>query len=395
MKKILIVSSAFPRWEKEGLDVFMYEYAKTLAQDFDVFVLAPLSKGSKRYEEWDNFKIYRHNQFPLINFELAYGNGIMENLRRNPLLWLVIPFYFILQVLAIRKIVKRHRIEIIHANWIVPQGLTSVLYKKIFHSKIKILGTIHGSDFNALNGLVGKPLKTFVMNNLNILTVVSESLQEAVKQTDYSREVELFPMGVDTAFFSPEKKDPELKQRLGIKGPFLLFIGTINEGKGIRYLISAVATLTDEFPDLKLVVIGKGDLLDEMVELTQSLHITDSVLFLGSVPNQELPAFYATADLFILPSFSEGFPIVIKEALSSGVYIVVTDLPVFSSNPILKEALFKVKTANVEDIAEQVTYILKHKEQLTQLKVSGREYIVESTDWNQVRKKHLELFNRL
>ena len=395
MKRILIVTSAFPRWEKEGLDVFMSEYAKTIAQDFDVYILAPSSKGSKKYEEWGNLKIYRHNQFPLINFELAYGNGILGNLRRNPLLWLVIPWFFILQVLAIRKIAKKHQIEIIHANWLIPQGLTSILYKKVFDSKIKILGTIHGSDFNALNKFIGSTLKTYVMNNLNMLTAVSESLQKAVMQTGYSQEVPLFPMGIDTVLFSPDKKDQGLKQQLGIKGPFLLFTGTIIEGKGIRYLINALPKLVGEFPDLKLVVIGKGDLLNEMVKLAQSLNVTNNVIFLGSIPNQELPAFYATADVFILPSFSEGFPIVIKEALSSGTHIVVTDLPAISNDPVLKETLFKVRIANMEDIVEQVSYILNHINQLSHLKISGREFIIQTSDWNQVRKKHYEIFNQL
>ena len=395
MKKILILTSAFPRWENEGLDVFMHELAKTIAQDFDVSVLAPLSKGSKRYEEWGNIKVHRHSQFPLINFELAYGNGILGNLKRNPLLWLVVPFFFILQILAIKRVVRRHRIEIIHANWIVPQGLTSVLYKEIFHARIKILGTIHGSDFNALNGRVGRTLKTFVMNRLNLLTTVSTSLQEAVQRTGYPREVPLFPMGVDTKYFAPDKKDQGLKHQLGINGPFLLFIGAIIEGKGIRYLINAVPKLIHEFPNLKLVVIGQGKLLDEMVNLTESLHIEGDVIFLGSVPNQQLPAFYATADIFILPSFSEGFPIVIKEALSSGVSTIVTDLPVFSSNPILKETLFRVKIADAEDIAQKVVYILKHQEQLIDLKVKGREFIVQSTDWIQVRKGYIEIFNQL
>lgn len=395
MKKVLILTSAFPRWENEGLDVFMYEFAKTIAQDFDVCVLAPLSKGSKRYEEWGNIKVHRHSQFPLINFELAYGNGILGNLKRNPLLWLVVPFFFILQILAIKRVVKRHRIEIIHANWIVPQGLTSVLYKKIFHAKIKILGTIHGSDFNALNGRGGRTLKTFVMNRLNLLTTVSTSLQEAVQRTGYPREVPLFPMGVDTKYFAPDKIDQGLKHQLGINGPFLLFIGAIIQGKGIRYLINAVPKLVAEFPNLKLVVIGQGKLLDEMVNLTESLHIEGDVIFLGSVPNQQLPAFYATADIFILPSFSEGFPIVIKEALSSGVSTIVTDLPVFSSNPILKETLFRVKIADAEDIAQKVAYILRHQEQLIDLKVKGREFIVQSTDWTKVRKGYSEIFNQL
>ena len=65
--------------------MFMLEFAQALSKDFEVFVLAPFSMRSKRSETMGNIQVYRHNQFPFVNAELAYGSGIVGNIKKNPL----------------------------------------------------------------------------------------------------------------------------------------------------------------------------------------------------------------------------------------------------------------------------------------------------------------------
>ncbi|MBL4735700.1 MAG: glycosyltransferase [Flavobacteriales bacterium] len=395
MKKLLILTSAFPRWKDEGLDTFMLEYAHTMAENFEVFVLAPRSKGSKKNEVWGNLKICRHKQFPIINANLAYGNGILGNLKKNPLLFFVIPFYFFLQLFAIKRIVKKHDIAIIHAHWILPQGVTSVLYKKIFNAKIKILATIHGSDLLGVNNRIGNRLKKMVFGNIDGLSVVNEALKDGVRGLGAQNNVSVCPMGIDTARFSPAKRDPDLKKTLGISGEFLLYVGSCIETKGIRVLITAMPLLVKEFPTIKLVIIGEGYLQTEMVSLTRALEIQDNVTFLGSVPNKELPIYFATADVFVLPSFSEGYSLVVREALSCETLTITTDLPVFNDNSVLNEVLFKTKAGSHNDIADKAEYILKNKEQLASLRKKGREYAIESADWSAIGDKYTDILNHL
>jgi glycosyltransferase involved in cell wall biosynthesis len=394
MKKILIVTSGFPLWEDEGLNMFMLEFAQTLAKDFEVHVLAPFSKRSKRFEKMGDISVYRHNQFPFINAELAYGSGIVGNIKKNPLLLFPVPFFFLLQLLAIRKIVKKHNIDIINAHWIIPQGVTAVLYKKLFNRKIKILSAVHGSDYNALNNFIGNFLKRFALNNSSATTVVSRALYDALSMKGF-KNLTLSPMGIDTDRFSPEKKSDALKTRLGAEGGFLLYVGGLIEGKGVRYLVSAMPNIVEKFPKVKLVMIGEGYMEKELKALARTLGIENNILFAGVVPNANLPEYFATADVFILPSFSEGFPIVIKEAMSCGTLSIVTDLPVFSSHPLLNEVLFKVRIANTEDISVRVTDILKNQESLFASKLKSREFILKTADWEIIRNNYRQTIESL
>ena len=95
-----------------------------------------------------------------------------------------------------------------------------------------------------------------------------------------------------------KKTDQEIK--------FLLFVGSLVKVKWIIYLIQAIPLIIKDFPDAKLPVAGDGHLKDELMDLVNKLNIPTKVIFAGSIPNDELPTFYASADIFILPSFSKG-----------------------------------------------------------------------------------------
>lgn len=395
MKKILIVTSGFPLWKTEGLNVFMLEFAQAIAKNYEVFVLAPFSKKAKRVETIGNITVYRHNQFPFINAELAYGSGIVGNIKKNPLLLFAVPFYFILQVWAIRKIVKKHTIEIVNAHWIIPQGVTSVIYKKLFNRKIKIMSTVHGSDFNALNNFIGNAMKNFVLKNSNAITAVSQELCNGISAKGY-KNVHICPMGIDTTRFSPENKNAELRKRLGADNGFLLYVGGLIEGKGVRYLVSAMPEIVVEFPEIKLVMIGEGYLENELKILSETLGVEKNVLFAGIIPNADLPPYFATADIFILPSFSEGYSLVIREALACGTPVIATDLDVFKKDIPLYKNILTFSPRNSDDIADKIIAVLNiNREEKEKKSNFARQYAIDFADWKVTTGKYLFILNKL
>jgi glycosyltransferase involved in cell wall biosynthesis len=195
-------------------------------------------------------------------------------------------------------------------------------------------------------------------------------------------------MGLDTNLFSPAKRDNSLKDKLGIKGPFLLFVGIIVEQKGIRYLIKSMPKVIEVFPDAKLVIVGEGNLKNEMIEFADKLNVSNNLHFTGILPHDELPQYFATADLFILPSFSEGWPVVVMEALSSGTPTIVTNIPVFEKHEQKKRLFTIVPVGNSEFIAKEIIKMLTKKKILLSPQNDLRTYAKENLDWVIISNKY-------
>src|SRR5205807_7288673 len=109
-------------------------------------------------------------------------------------------------------------------------------------------------------------------------------------------------MGFDIHMFTTTEYNKIVKDKFKIKGPLLLFVGRLAEKKGVRYLLDAMPAIVQKFPTVTLLIIGEGNLKKELEEYTVTRNITEYIFFLGALSNTELPAYYATADIFIVPS---------------------------------------------------------------------------------------------
>ena len=147
-----------------------------------------------------------NKQFFIKKIELAFGSGMTANLAKNKLLFFVVPFYFMYQFFALAKIVRKQKIDIIHAYWLIPQGLIAVLYKLLLNPKIKIAVSVLGSDFWSFNNRIGTGIKKFIFRNIDGLSVVSEAIEQEVRKMGYTKNICVCPMGIDTHAFSPGKQ---------------------------------------------------------------------------------------------------------------------------------------------------------------------------------------------
>jgi glycosyltransferase involved in cell wall biosynthesis len=117
-----------------------------------------------------------------------------------------------------------------------------------------------------------------------------------------------------------------IRQKYHLPEKFILNVGTIEPRKNLTRLLEAFQPLLAEWPDLKLVLVGKkGWLYESFFERLQALGLEECVIFPGYVDEADLPAFYQLAELFVFPSLSEGFGLPPLEAMACGT-------PVVSSN---------------------------------------------------------------
>ena len=401
MIKILILTSTYLRSKNDRIFLgnFVCILTQRLSNSFKTYVLAPRDKYSKQEEIINGIKIFRHQQAPFGVCGLAYGSGIIPNLRKNKLLYFLAPFFLLYQFIYLSKIVKMEDIKIIHAHWIIPQGFVAVLYKKFIKKNIKILVTTHGADIlgdeYSINSYVRDFLVQFIFKNIDELTTNSSYNKNLLRQLGYSKKIHSLPMGVDTKFFSPTNKDLRLKDKYKINGDIILYVGSIIERKGIRYLIKAIPNIISKYPNIVLLVIGEGNLKQELIDICFELKIIDNVKFLGFISEERKPEYFASADIFAFPSLSEGLGVVILEAMSSGLITVVSDLPVFNDMIIDNVTGFIVKKRSSEQLSEKIINILDNKNSFSQLKKNARSLVISNFDWDTISQKFENLLNRM
>lgn len=395
LRKLLVLTSSYPKYEGDVSGNFVYDLTSRLANNFEIHILAPAYKGSLSFEAVGSIKIHRHKQFLTNNIELAYGGGILAKIRKNYLYLFVVPFYFFYQFLAIGRISKKEKIRLIHAHWLIPQGFLAVIYKMLFDRKVKIVVTIHGTDINSFDNFAGRQLKRFILKRIDELAVVSNALKEKAIDLGYRKEVFVYPMGVDTKLFSPGKKSESIRTKYSITGAFLIFVGSLIEQKNIRHLIQAMPLIIKKHPTVKLAVVGDGNLKNEMIALAKELRVSENVVFTGTIPHNDLPPYFATADLLILPSFSEGFGLVIIEAMSCKTLAVTSNLGGIHDIISDGETGFYFKGTSKEAIGKKINFILQNKEKFEKIRGRGRQRVVEKFDWDIVGSNYINLLRGL
>lgn len=232
--------------------------------------------------------------------------------------------------------------DVIHSQSIGGFGILHLAKE----SRIPVVSTCHGTPISdtkthlITHRLRSKPLGvagtlmylphhySVYQSSRSVIAVSSQIRDHLVRFRFVSPEaVSVIPNGTDTDIFTPELDSGWVRNALSIgEKRMVLFIGRIVEEKGVQYAIRALPRVIKEVGDVVLVVVGRGPFLSQLEELTNSLDVSENIIFAGFVSEEELPFYYASSDVLVFPTTHvEGFPLVLAEALASG-------LPIISSN---------------------------------------------------------------
>ncbi|MBP7233311.1 MAG: glycosyltransferase, partial [Syntrophaceae bacterium] len=145
--RVLVLTSTFPRWENDPEPAFVFELSRRLTEKFEVTVLSPRTPGSKRREDIAGLRVIRFPYFFNRWEKLAmHGGGILNQLKTNPVYYLMIPFFLLGQLWAVVRLLRNQRFDLIHAHWLIPQGFIAALSLLMTGKKIPLLCTSHGGD---------------------------------------------------------------------------------------------------------------------------------------------------------------------------------------------------------------------------------------------------------
>lgn len=394
-KRILVTTSTFPRWENDVEPSFVFELCRRLNKNFRIHVLAPHAPGARLEEQFDTIRVTRYRYFFPAWERLAYQGGILANLKQQPLRLGMVPFFGLFQVRAILKLLRRYRFDLIHAHWLVPQGLCATIARRLVNPAPPLLCTSHGGDLYGLKGKLATWIKRCVLNDASAVTTVSQAMRETIRPIGIDMDkVQVIPMGVDLQnLFIPHENRKVSKS--------ILFVGRVVEKKGLRFLIEAMPEILEKHPDAELRVAGDGQELNVIKKLATKLGVASRIHFLGALTNETLPQLYQAADVVVFPSIvaadgdREGFGLVLVEALGCGCAVVATDLPAASEIIRDGETALIVRQKDPRQLADRIVQLLNDQTLRQALGVKGRQHVLHRFDWTAITARYVELISSI
>ena len=205
--------------------------------------------------------------------------------------------------------------------------------------------------------------------------------------------VEVLYAGVDRRFvvIDDEEYLDTVRQRHGLAWPFVLSVGTIERRKNLSRLVQAYGRLRSRREALpKLLIVGRrGWLYEDVFEAVADLALEDEVIFLGYVPEADLPALYNLAEVFVYPSLYEGFGLPPLEAMACGTPVVAANT---SSLPeVLGDACLSVSPTDIDGLADAIDRVLSDTELRRSLRQKGLARAMRFT-WEAAAQRLLELY---
>lgn len=310
---VLFLTHSFPRSEGDAAGSFILRLAVALrGEDVNVRVVAPAGPGLPASEEIEGITVERFRYAPRRYEKLAYTGNMASDVASSWTARLALVGFlgsdFVHSVLARRSFEP----DLVHAHWWFPSGVVGSWVSGL--ARIPLVTTLHGTDVRMVRRVsVAKPLFGHVLKHSAAVTTVSRWLKEETETLAPGVEPTVAPMPVATDRFSPGSSR---------RGQNLLFVGRLNDQKGVDHLLNALALMKRE---AWLDIVGDGPNREALKQLAQQLGIASRIRWHGQLSQSELPPLYQQAAAVVIPSIDEGLGLVAVEALLCEAPVVAFD----------------------------------------------------------------------
>ena len=310
-----------------------------------------------------------------------YGNAsflpqLAWRLRTFDIIHLFYPFFGVAELLPVIKRTTNAKIVIHHIMDAVAEGLLG----KVFSA--------HRRNF-----------LPFILRHGDLVLDMSENFFQgsdfgASRSKWANVPLDFLPLGVDTNLFQPANKKNHDRQTI-------LFVGGLDKAhyfKGIPVLLRSFETFKKRGLEFRCLIVGGGDMKKDYETLAGKLGLLEgAVIFGGLVPNEKLPDYYRSADIFVMPSTArvESFCIAAAEAQSCELPAIVSDFP--GVRVTIEDGVtgFRVRPGDTNDLTEKLATLLQDTKLREDMGIKGRERMVQKYDWSVVGRKLDEIYTKL
>jgi glycosyltransferase involved in cell wall biosynthesis len=280
-------------------------------------------------------------------------------------------FYFT-EALMLARWMSDRQLDHVHVHFATAAANIGLILKHSHNTGLSL--TVHGPDefYDAPGERLSEKLKAADF----VVCISRFARSQVMKLTPASHwhKFEVCPLGVDPVRYTPSTRTVE-------KRPFtLLSVGRLTPAKGQRLLVDAAARLAGAGRDFRLVVVGTGPDEAELRRAAETHGLEDRVEFTGALNQQQVLDWYARADAFVLPSFAEGVPVVLMEAMACGIPCVTTRITGIPE--LIRDGLdgLLVAASDTDELVGALGRLLEDADLRERLAREGRARVCEHYD---------------
>ena len=374
--KILMLTWEYPPRVVGGIARVVHDLSKTLIKDGHEVTVVTYKEGDAPYFEDDKgVKVYR-----VDNYMINPNNFIDWIMQMN----------FNMVAKANEIIAKEGNFDVIHAHdWLVAYAAKTL--KNSYN--IPIVSTIHATESGRNSGIHDETQR-YINDTEWMLTYESS---EVIVNSNYMKgelqrlfglpyeKINVVPNGVNLNLFNGIERDYNFRRKYAMDNEkIILFMGRLVYEKGIQHLISAMPKILEGYHDAKLVIAGKGGMLDELKAQVDFLGISEKVCFAGYMKGKDVQKMYKAADISVFPSTYEPFGIVALEAMLSENPVVVSDIGGLNEIVQHRENGMKTYCGNPNSIADSILELLYDHKLCAEITKKAKNKVRNEYNWSKI-----------
>jgi phosphatidylinositol alpha-1,6-mannosyltransferase len=291
----------------------------------------------------------------------------------------------------VREYCIKYSVEQIHCAKVLPEGLVAWYLNCV--KKVPYILYAHGEEIKT--GMTSRKFRWLIpkiYNHAALIIANSKNTKSLLQDIGVSSEkIHIIHPGVDFHIFNVGKKPGEIiRQQLNIgDSPILLTVGRLQRRKGHDMVIKALPYVRQIVPEVKYIIVGQGEESANLGQLIADLRVSDNVMMVGRVSDQDLPSYYAACDVFVMPNREidgdiEGFGMVYLEAAAAGKPVIGGDSGGTQDAILEGVAGLRVDGNNLSDISAAILTLLLDPDKSRQMGENGRRWVEREFAWESV-----------
>jgi glycosyltransferase involved in cell wall biosynthesis len=397
--RICMIASTYPRYDDDGVGRFNRSLAEAIASlGHEVHVLIPFDRSIRPYPSPVHVHPYRYI-WPERWNKMGYAQAMDSDRQLKPHSYLLIVPFLLFGALALWRLVRRYRVDLIHAHWVIPNGPIGLAVSLV--ARVPLFVSLHGSDvFMARRTRLFGNVATAVFRRARAITACSPELyQGAIELGARSEHTHLVLWGADPSVFATRSDSDQIAESLGLgrSSAVILALGRLVGKKGFDVLIEALAEVFCSYPEARCVIVGGGSEGPRLRALAAELGVVERTIFTGPVAWTEVPRYLALSDVFVAPSVHDvgnldGLPTVILEAMAAGRPVVASDV---AGIPLVvghEKTGLLVQERDPKELARAISLLLDRPDLREQYGRAGQERVRRELNWDQVAQRFVEMY---
>ena len=375
--KILMLTWEYPPRIVGGIARVVHDLSKRLIKDgHEVTVVTYRDNADvPEYENDKGVNVYRVDNY------MIHPNNFID--------W-IMQLNFNMLSKATEIINKEGGFDVIHAHdWLVTYTAKSL--KNAYD--IPIVATIHATEAGRNSGIHDETQR-YINDTEWLLTYEAT---EVIVNSNYMKneiqrlfglpfdKINVIPNGINLSNFTGIERDYDFRRQYAMDNEkIILYVGRLVYEKGVQHLIAAMPKILSNYNDAKLIIAGRGGMMDELRAEASNLGLNDKIYFTGYLNSKQVQKMYKCADVAVFPSTYEPFGIVALEAMLAGVPTVVSD--VGGLDEIVTHGVDGMKSyaGNANSIADSVTALLYDHQLATNVSKKAKQKVKDQFNWEKI-----------